>query len=45
MATLRHALKTDDPPAIYELNKTMGLSTSLAAVGMPPERSLTLSTS
>jgi maleylacetate reductase len=39
MATLRRALKTDDPPgAIYALNRTMGLSTSLAGVGMPPER-------
>jgi maleylacetate reductase len=39
MEALRRALKTDDPPgAIYELNKIMGLPTSLAAVGMPAER-------
>ena len=39
METLRRALKTDDPPnAIHELNRTMGLPTSLAGVGMPPER-------
>src|SRR4051812_19611531 len=39
MDTLKRAMKTDDPVgAIFELNRIMGLSTSLASVGMPPER-------
>jgi maleylacetate reductase len=39
MDTLRRALKTDDPPgAVYELNRSMGLPSSLAGVGMPVER-------
>jgi maleylacetate reductase len=39
MMALKRALKTDDPPrTIFNLNKKMGLATSIADVGMPAAR-------